>query len=551
MNKTLKRSFICLMLTILCMSAMLIWAKSSDDPDKNIYTSISKNLTILGNIYKEISSNYVEKIDTEKFLKAGINGMLNTLDPYTSYIEEDTKRQLSILTKGKYQGIGLLLNFRNNVVTAAEPPFLGTPAARAGIREGDKIIKVDDTPTRDLGFQESVRHILGPAGTSVKLTIRRQGVEKLLEFTLVREKITVHDVRYAGFIEKGMGYIQLTRFSKNSAPEIAQAIRKFQNENLEGLILDLRSNPGGVLQSAVDVADLFLKKEQPVVSIRGRSKNAKADFHSVHDPVFGNKPLIVLVNRLSASASEIVSGAIQDLDRGIVVGDTTFGKGLVQSVIPLTNQTALKLTTAKYYTPSNRCIQRYNYSIWEDTTSKDTKFYTHNKRMVYGGGGIAPDIYVELPSVNQFVIDLRRKSMFFNFSVYYANTKSFIDSTVQINETILKDFNQYIKEKSYEYEHPFEKTLTAMKNEAKEKKYGEDFIKNIENLNTSITTIKNKMFHSSRDHMKILLRRELASKYFGTKHSVKIGLRDDPVVEKALKILKDKAAYENLLSPPE
>ncbi|MFO7889416.1 MAG: S41 family peptidase [bacterium] len=544
MNKNIKKSFISLLLTIVLMATMLIWANSSE---KNIYATISENLTLLGNIYKEISTNYVEEIDSEDFLKAGINGMLNTLDPYTDYIEQDSRRQLNILTKGKYEGIGLLLNYRNNILTAAEPPFLGTPAARAGIREGDQIIKVDGKPTKELGFQESVRHILGPEGTSVTLIIKREGVDKLLEFTLVREKITVQDVRFSGMIENNIGYIQLTRFSQNSATEISQAIRELQNKNLDGLILDLRSNPGGVLQSAVNVSDIFLEKGETIVSIRGRTEQTKADFRSTRDPVYPQKPLIVLVNRISASASEIVAGAVQDHDRGILVGDTTYGKGLVQSVVPLSATTALKLTTAKYYTPSGRCIQRKNYSIWEDGDDNNKEFYTDNKRKVYGNGGIAPDIYVELPTAESYVIDLRRKSMFFNFAVHYANTTSIKDSSLTITDNLLKEFKNYLNDQSYNFENPFEKKLEELKELAEQEKYGEKFIDDINTLSRSFKQVNTELFNQARTNIKKVLKQEIASKHFGTQYAVQLGLKDDPVVQKALQLIKNKNEYKDLL----
>lgn len=385
------------------LGGALVWTNAARSSDT--YANIQNNLIPLVNVYKEVTRRYVDEVNSEKFLKAGIEGMLGTLDPYTNYIEKGDKEQLDILTEGKYEGVGLSLNYRNNVVTVGEPPFAGTPAFRAGIREGDQIIKVDDQFTKELGFEKTVQNIRGPAGTEVKLTIVREGEPKPLEFVLIRKSITIEDVQYSGFIKGGIGYILLTRFSKNAGPEVEQAIKNLKSQNqLTSLILDLRSNPGGMLEAAVDVAQLFLPKNATVVTTKGRSRETAQEFKSTHDPLFGEGRLIILVNQFSASASEIVAGAIQDHDRGIIIGDTTFGKGLVQTVVPLSPTSALKITTAKYYTPSGRCIQRKNYSEWEDSTAIDPKadFKTDKGRRVYEGGGIIPDAIVRIPEANDY-----------------------------------------------------------------------------------------------------------------------------------------------------
>jgi len=518
-------------------------AQSSD-----VYRVISKNLTVLGEIYKRISTNYVDKIDPDKFFKAGIQGMLNTLDPYTNYIEKEDKSQLQILTDGKYEGVGMMLNYRNNVVTVAEPPFLGTPAARAGIREGDQIIKVDTLWTKDLGFSKTSMHIRGPAGSEVTLTIRREGEPQLLKFTLIREPIKVEDLVYAGEIGDGIGYLKLTRFSRNVGPDIAQAIQRMGTDNLKGLILDLRSNPGGMLKSAVDVADLFLPKGKVIVSTKGRVRQSNKEFLSLTNPVYGEKPLIILTNGLSASASEIVAGAIQDHDRGIVVGDTTFGKGLVQTLFPMSRETALKITTAKYYTPSGRCIQKRHYSSWESFESDSLKhFATDNGRVVKAGGGIAPDVYVAPRLVSDYVVALRRRSLFFNFAVHYANTKNKVDKSVEITPEILNEFRNYIKEKSFNYELPIERNLKAFRKEAVSDKLGQDLLNRIDVLEAAIEKSKERFFDTSINDIKLILQQELASKFFGTKQSIEIGINGDPVVQKAVEILLKPDQYKSLL----
>ena len=545
MNTKKSKSGLLLLLTFL--GVIVLWVTVAQSYD--IYEEISKNLRIFGNVYKEVSKRYVDDVDPKDFLKAGINGMLNTLDPYTNYIEKEDKDQLQILTDGKYEGVGLLLHLRNDVVTVGDPPFLGTPSARAGIREGDKIIEVNGVSTKALGLDETSQHIRGPAGTEVTLTIERDGVPQPLEFKVVREQIKVEDVQYAGFADKNIGYIRLTRFSKNAGSEVASAIRNLNTDNLEGLILDLRSNPGGMLEAAVDVSDLFLDKNLMIVSTRGRTSNSNQEFISFQNPIFGKKPLIVLTNGFSASASEIVAGAIQDHDRGLVLGDTTFGKGLVQTVVPLSKDEALKITTAKYYTPSGRCIQKSNYSTWADSTltESSTEFKTTGGRSVYGGGGIAPDVRIEPRETNDLVWDLRRKSLFFNFAVHYANTHTVIDSTLNVDKNILDDFKKYLQEENYQYELPIEKDLSELKQEILKKGYSPSILLDIQKLQNALGALEEEMFLTSTEDIKKSLKMELTSKYFGTQKEIELSIQDDPVIQKALELLHDKVSYSSLL----
>jgi carboxyl-terminal processing protease len=536
-----------ILLSIILIGGALVWTKAAQSGD--VYSTIKNNFYILSQIYQEVSRRYVDKIDPEKFLKAGIEGMLGTLDPYTTYIEKDEKSQLQIITHGNYGGVGMPLNFRNKVVTVADPPFLGTPSYRAGIRAGDKIIEVDGVTTKELGFEETVKRIRGKPGTEVTLTISRGGESELLDFTLIREQIKVPVLRYAGVLKDDIGYIRLTQFSKNAGQEVKKELLKLKEKNIRAMIFDLRSNPGGLLEIAVEIADLFLPQNEIIVSSRGRNK--KIDhFISQNKPIIGDGPLVVLVNRNSASASEIVAGAIQDHDRGVVLGDTTFGKGLVQTVIQLSPNEALKITTAKYYTPSGRCIQKQNYSIWNDSTEIDTtiKYRTDNDRPVSGGGGIIPDVIVHYPEVSNLVWDLRRKSHYFNFAVKYVNTHTIVDSNFQIDKEIFNDFKTYLDDKSYVYQHPIEKDLEIFRKEAEEKEYDKTLLENIEHLQLSLNKTKENIFQNSEEEIKQILRIELASKFFGTRREVEISLENDPVIQKAIELLGDKELYVNILN---
>ncbi|MBN1781769.1 S41 family peptidase [bacterium] len=516
----------------------------------DVFSDINRTFPILKEVYKEVAIRYVDDVDAEKLLKAGIDGMLGTLDPYSNYIEKEDKEQLQILTDGKYEGVGMGLSIRNGDVTVADPPFIGTPAERAGIREGDVIIRVDDEPTQGKSLDETVQRIRGPAGTAVVLTIRRNGMDTVLDFTLIREKIKIEDVRYAGIVDGDIGYIRLTRFSKNAAQEIREAIRDFQSERLGGVILDLRSNPGGMLEAAVHVSDVFLPKGATIVSTRGRSRGSIQEFSSRYDPLYGDGPLVVLVNGGSASASEIVAGAIQDHDRGLVIGDTTFGKGLVQTVVPLSDVAALKITTAKYYTPSGRCIQRQDYSMWSDTLANDGEelaYHTDKGRPVFGGGGIIPDIVIIPDRVNDLVWDLQRKSMYFNFAVEYTGAHTDLDSNVTVSNDMLQAFRKYLKKEGYTYKHPIESTLADLKKESIKEGYEASLLLDIEKLQKSLNQVKDDMFESSIKDITRVLRLEVASKAFGSRRESEIGLQDDKVVQRAITLVRDQALYASIL----
>jgi carboxyl-terminal processing protease len=545
--KKFKSTWLSLLLLAIVVGGALIWTNvvSGDDT----FGSIQDGLVPLIKVFQEVNRRYVDKVDSEKFLKAGIDGMLETLDPYTNLVEKEEKEQLDILSSGSYGGVGLILIYRNTVVTVGEPPFLGTPAARAGIREGDQIIKVNGNSTKDLGFEKTVQQIRGLRGTEVILTIQREGESKLLDFTLVREQIKVEDITYSGKVSDGIGYVLLTRFSKNADSEMAQAIRQMKGLGCNSLILDLRSNPGGMLEAAVGVAELFLQKNATVVSTHGRSLETDQVFKSVRDPVFKEGRLIVLVNEASASASEIVAGAIQDHDRGIILGDTTFGKGLVQTVVSLTTTSALKITTSKYYTPSGRCIQKRHYSQWEDSTdlNKHTLYKTDKGRVVHAGGGIVPDMVLRENDKSDLFYDLVRKSMFFNFAVQYVNTHAKPDSNLQVTDAMMDEFRRYLKEKSYEYKHPIEKSLENLKNEAVKGGYQTDVLRDVQHLENSLIKAKEDIFANSSRDIRQALRLELCSKYFGTRRQIEIALQEDQVFQKAMFLLKDQINYADVL----
>ena len=394
-----------LVVTAITFGGWLANSKTTVDPD--LYIKLKKNLTLFQRIYEEIAIRYVDEVDPEAFIKAGIEGMTNRLDPYTSFVEKGENEDLRTVTEGKYGGVGMSIVRKGNAVIVAEPPYDGTPAAKVGIREGDEIFEVEETETENLRLTEVAQMLRGKPGTAVTIKVRRHSEAGLLEFRLVRAMITVHDVTYVDIVGDQIGYIRLIRFSRFAADQLDEAITELTDRGMKGLIFDLRSNTGGLLNSAVDVADLFLPEGDLVVYTKGRAERSNMKYHSKTDPLLGELPMVVLVNERSASASEIVAGAIQDLDRGLIIGSRTFGKGLVQTVVPFSRNTALRLTTAKYYVPSGRLIQDLSqlnreaqvFAHQDDELAKDStgvfsekEFRTKAGRLVFGGGGIKPDI---------------------------------------------------------------------------------------------------------------------------------------------------------------
>ncbi|MDZ7342914.1 MAG: S41 family peptidase [candidate division KSB1 bacterium] len=532
---------------------------------------IRRNIEIFGLVYQEISRKYVEPVDPDKFMKAGIKGMLEMLDPYTVLIEKEDNAQLQIITHGKYGGLGMLIGTRDGWPTVVEQPYEGTPALKAGIREGDRIIEVDGTTTKGMSVNEVAKRLRGEIGTAVTIKIAREGEPRPLEFHLIRAEITVHDVTYTGIIRDGIGYVKLTRFSKNAGYELNQAIRDLRAQGMKSLILDLRSNPGGLLEAAVEVAENFVKKGEMIVSTKGRVEGGNKDYRAEKDPIWGDLPLVVLVNEWSASASEIVAGAIQDLDRGVIIGSPTFGKGLVQTVVNLNREAALKITTAKYYIPSGRLIQKekppQNHGeTFADASSEELQgappppdpaemktqtppiFYTKSGRKVYGGGGIKPDIEVPVDTLTRFEAELRYKAMFFNFAVGYFSRHPDLPRPFQVDEQILAEFRQFLNDKNFSYTSQSELQLAELKKTVTNEGYLSTVQTSLAALEQALQREKDADFAKSRDYIRRELEREIVAKAFGTRAQVEATFDDDAAIIRAMELLQNPAAYSAILN---
>ena len=413
---------------------------------QDIYRKIKDSQRTINSVYKYLITHYVDDIDLEKFTKMSIDNMLSDLDPYTVYLVDDQKSNLDMLTKGKYGGVGIQIGKRDDAITVIAPTE-NSPAKRAGIMAGDILIKIDGNDTKSMSMDDAAKLIRGKEGTDVILTIERFGEGASLDFILTREDIPVKDVSYYGMLDETIGYIRLNRFSKNSAIEVEKAIVSLSNNDLSSIVLDLRDNPGGLLNSAVSVLDMFIEKDELLVWTAGKARQSNKKYFSKSNPIVSDDiQIAVLINGGSASASEIVAGVIQDLDRGIVVGRQSFGKGLVQTVYNLDRNKALKVTTAKYYIPSGRLIQRDGYlpeEILADTVKADSLFETVGGRMVKGGKGIMPDYVIENDERKPILFASLRKGLFFS---YVQKNKHLYDSfeSVKNDPVLISKIENYI-----------------------------------------------------------------------------------------------------------
>ncbi|HEX9972619.1 MAG TPA: S41 family peptidase [bacterium] len=561
---TNKKQYLSLVLIVVFISCAVLFggwiARETNAAKPDYYFEIEKNINLFGKIYEEIATRYVEEIDPEKFMKSGIEGMLRTLDPYTVFIEQEGTSELQIITTGKYGGVGMRISKREGWPTVAEPPFEGTPSAKAGIREGDQIIEVDGIATDNLTISETAQRLRGEIGTEIHIKIQRVGEPKPLDFRLIRAEISVSDVTFSGFITDKIGYIRLSHFSRYAGKQVYDSIAVLKKQGMESLILDLRGNPGGLLESAVQVAENFIPKDDLIVYTRGRAAGTNVEYRSRKEPIWGGKPLIVLVDNYSASASEIVVGAIQDQDRGLIVGSRTFGKGLVQTVVPLPGEgTALKITTHKYFIPSGRLIQTPNFIrskdvLWgydakKDTSLEDKKEYlTSGKRKVHGNGGIVPDVKVESEEITPLVGNLIMKSMFFNYALEYASSHKNLAQNFVVDDNMISEFKKFIKAKSFTYRTEAEDKVNDLEKVIKEEKYPEAVLNSLANLKESLAKVKEKDFERDLDMIKWNLKTEIAAKLWGTPGKYQSEFQWHSEIKKAVEILSNQGNYDTLLS---
>ena len=520
----------------------------------DVYFEINKNIDLFSKVYKEVTFNYVDKVDPEEFMRAGIKGMLGSLDPYTIFIDENKKQDFDLITNGKYGGVGISIGVRGNKVTVIEI-MDGYSAQKQGIRVGDILIEAGGDKITPENVDDISSVVKGKPGTMVDLKVIRDQKDTL-NFNLVREEVKVKSLTYYGFYPKNSNnvYMKLTNFSRSAGDEIQKALKELKSEKpIKSVVLDLRGNPGGLLDVAVDIADEFLPKGDLVVTTKGREEDSKKSYFSTQEPFLPDARLAILINGGSASASEIVTGAMQDHDRGIVLGTKSFGKGLVQTITPLDYNTSLKITTAKYYTPSGRCIQKIDYAknnkaVSEVDTVVKTSFLTDHKRVVYSAGGITPDTLVREENLGNVVKDLLAKGMFFQFADHYYYQNPNADFHKLNENQLFSDFEKYLNTNDYKFHSLAEDQVNQLLAEIKDKKADKD-------LNEGLTRIKNEFEKLGNSELKIYkdeiineIKIELASRYLGNDGMIRHILANDNQFQTALKILSDKTEYDKLLN---
>jgi carboxyl-terminal processing protease len=566
-----KYGFIALGLALI--SVAIIWVVGLGEATEEIKgmpqderSTLISYVKLLDAVAFNINQKYVDSVDVKDMIRAGIDGMIQTLDPFSDLQDVKAHDRLMEMTEGKYEGLGMTISERGGAVIVISP-IEGTPAYRMGIRAGDQIMKINGKSTEGMSVEEASSLMRGERGTTVVLTIKREGVAEPLEYKIERAIIELKNVPYYGVMDGGIGYVKLVKFSKDSGKELKEAILDLKSKGVKGIIFDLRNNGGGLLDQAVETGNLFIDRGKLIVYTQGRSED-KREFNATLPPVYPDGPLVVLVNGGTASASEIVSGAIQDWDRGVIIGNTTFGKGLVQQIFPMTNDTYLKLTIAKYYIPSGRCIQKPEIAkrsalraeigdeVKPDTELKPDSivisqkevFYTKGGRKVYGGGGVVPDIEVNYPQWKPIEINLERQSMFFNFAVSYIAKHPDIPRDLEVNSQVLEEFKQFLKEKNFTYKSPLELDLDSLKSDIERQNKSEMFSKAITDMQQLAEKDKEDDFEESIEYIKNALKRDILNNLYGEKaYYEQVLFKTDPFIQKAYEILTNEKEYRKLL----
>jgi carboxyl-terminal processing protease len=546
MRRIRKIHFVLVALVLLCVLAF--------SPAER-YFEIAKSIDIFASLFKEVNKLYVDDISPTKIAHNGIDQMLNSLDPYTNYISEDQVEDYRTQNTGQYGGIGALTRVFNKK-TIITMVYADYPAYKNGLRIGDEVIKMDGIELSKLSQEEANHLMRGQVGTPVKLSIKRYGQDQPFDLEFKREKIKINNVPYSGMLADDVGYIQLTEFTPDAGKEVKAALVNLKEKGAKNIIIDLRGNPGGLLFEAVNICNLFVPKGKKIVDTKGKLAEHNVTYETLNNPVDTEIPVVVLINRGSASASEIVAGTLQDYDRAVVVGERSFGKGLVQLSRPLPYHAQVKITTAKYYTPTGRCIQVLDYTHRREDGSAGSvpdslkkEFKTSKGRKVYDGGGIDPDIKLPAQEASSITQALHVNGFIFEYATQYAFNHSTIQDpkTFALTDKEYDVFIQWMKDKNYTYHTALQSELAAVEEEAKREKYYDQLKPSIEALSTKLKESRKHDLMNFKDQIKILLEEEIAARYYLEKGAVEARFKYDLEVKKAIDIFHDPAFYKKIL----
>ena len=548
--KNLKNKAILLLSIIILTGASYGFVKTSDKD-----FAIVKNLDVFYSLFRELNLFYVDDTDPEKLIETGINSMLASLDPYTVYIPESDMDDFNFMTTGKYGGIGALIRQTDGYAIIAEP-YEGSPSVLSGLRAGDQIISVDNFSTKGKALSEVSDRLKGDPDTEVVVVVKKPGKEKEEKVKILRKEIHINNVSYSGMLDQSTGYIRLSNFTFGAGNEVKEAFLKLKEEGAEELIMDLRGNPGGLLIEAVRICNIFVPKGEMIVSTRGKVKQWDKEHFTTSDPVDTNIPLVVLVSRSSASASEIVAGALQDLDRAVVLGQRTFGKGLVQTTRNLKYNSQLKVTTAKYYIPSGRCIQALDYTNRNDDGSVGhipdsliSEYSTRNGRLVFDGGGISPDLSDTLESISRLSLQLYLKNIFFDFATEYVvqNPEAPQIKNFSISDEDYNWFIEYVCNKDFHFQTSSEKKLNELIEATKREKYFDISEEEILSLKEKLKHDNHKDLIVFKEEILSLINEEIISRHYFHKGRIMLSIEKDNLIRKSEDILKDHEAVDQLL----
>jgi carboxyl-terminal processing protease len=520
------------------------------------YFDIAKSLDIYATLFKEVNAYYVDDIQPEKLVKTSIDGMLESLDPYTDYIPEDEMESFRISTTGQYGGVGALIGIINDK-TVITHPYRNFPANKAGLKVGDEIISVDGKMVGGKSTSDVSSLLKGQPKTEVEIKIKRYGQKDPLVFKIKREKISVGNVSYFGMVNSEVGYVKLDDFTPGAAREVSDAVNQLKQKGATKLILDLRDNPGGLLHEAVNIVSLFIPKGKEVVSTKGKVEEWNKTYVTLNNPIDTQIPMAVLTSEGSASASEIVAGSLQDYDRAVLVGKKTFGKGLVQTTRPLSYNAQLKVTTAKYYIPSGRCIQAMDYthrkedgSVEKIADSLKSEFKTKNGRKVYDGAGLDPDIEVNEEYLATVTIALINAQLLFDYATKYCNENPTVPDlkNFSISEKEYEKFTNWVKEQKFTYATALERDTKDLIESAKREKYYGELEAQLNTLRAKVESNKATDMTRFRKEISDVLAQQIAFHYGLNEGQAQIGMKDDATVAEAAKVLQTPAQYTKILT---